>query len=146
MRGILRSQSLFAFFLQFSLTSLLKSKYNIILCCLDTVCPRSSYSFYIVSYYTNWVNTSWTYSIIIWSFFQVAPFSSLLVTAPQKVHLENAFIKVCYYLEKLFEIIFLVYQILIFCIAVFCCKKKSWYKVSRILSTNSLLQQFQIYL
>ena len=27
-----------------------------------TVCPRSSYSFYIVSYYIIWVTTSWTYS------------------------------------------------------------------------------------
>ena len=28
----------------------------------DTVCPRSSYPFYIVTYYINWVTTSWTYS------------------------------------------------------------------------------------
>ena len=27
-----------------------------------TVCPRSNYQFYIVSYYINWVSTSWTYS------------------------------------------------------------------------------------
>ena len=29
-----------------------------------TVCLRSSYSFYIVSYYIKWVATSWTYSIL----------------------------------------------------------------------------------
>ena len=28
-----------------------------------TVCPRSRDSFYIVSYYKNWVTTSWTCSI-----------------------------------------------------------------------------------
>ena len=28
------------------------------------VCPRSSYPFYIVSYYIKWVTTYWTYSII----------------------------------------------------------------------------------
>ena len=28
-----------------------------------TVCPRSSDPYYIVSYYTKWVTTSWTYSI-----------------------------------------------------------------------------------
>ena len=28
-----------------------------------TVCPGSSDPYYIVSYYINWVNTSWTYSI-----------------------------------------------------------------------------------
>ena len=27
-----------------------------------TVCPTSLYPFYIVSYYKNWVKTSWTYS------------------------------------------------------------------------------------
>ena len=27
----------------------------------DAVCPRSTYPFYIVSYYTKWVTTSWTY-------------------------------------------------------------------------------------
>ena len=34
-------------------------------CCAPavTVCPRSSDPFYIVSYYINWVNTSWTHSI-----------------------------------------------------------------------------------
>ena len=29
---------------------------------LNTVCPRSSDSFYIASYYIKWVTTSWTYS------------------------------------------------------------------------------------
>ena len=29
----------------------------------DTVCPRSSDSFYVVTYYIKWVTTSWTYSI-----------------------------------------------------------------------------------
>ena len=33
------------------------------LCFCVTVCPRSSYTFYIVSYYIKWVTTSWTYSI-----------------------------------------------------------------------------------
>ena len=28
----------------------------------NTVCPRSSDPFYIVSYYIKWVTTSWTYS------------------------------------------------------------------------------------
>ena len=28
---------------------------------MSTVCPRSSYPFYIVSYYINWVTTSWIY-------------------------------------------------------------------------------------
>ena len=28
-----------------------------------TVCPRSSYPFYIASYFMNWVTTSWTYSM-----------------------------------------------------------------------------------
>ena len=30
---------------------------------LHIVCPRSSYPFYIISYYIKWVDTSWTYSI-----------------------------------------------------------------------------------
>ena len=30
----------------------------------DTVCPRSSYPFYMVSYYIKWVTTSWTHSTI----------------------------------------------------------------------------------
>ena len=30
----------------------------------STVCPRSSDSFYIVTYYINWVPTSWTSSIV----------------------------------------------------------------------------------
>ena len=30
-----------------------------------TVCPRSSDPFYIVSYYINWVTTSWTHSTSI---------------------------------------------------------------------------------
>ena len=30
----------------------------------DTVCPRSSDPFYIVTYYIKWVTTSWTHSII----------------------------------------------------------------------------------
>ena len=29
---------------------------------LHNVCPRSSYPFYIVGFYMNWVTTSWTYS------------------------------------------------------------------------------------
>ena len=29
---------------------------------IQTVCPRS-YPFYIVTYYINWVTTSWTYSM-----------------------------------------------------------------------------------
>ena len=29
---------------------------------IDTVCPRSLYPIYIVSYYMKWVKTSWTYS------------------------------------------------------------------------------------
>ena len=28
----------------------------------NTVCPRSSDTFYIVSYYIKWVTTSWTHS------------------------------------------------------------------------------------
>ena len=32
-------------------------------CCRNTVCPRSSDLFYIVSYYTEWVTTSWPSSI-----------------------------------------------------------------------------------
>ena len=31
---------------------------------LDTVCPRSSDHFYVVTYYIKWVNTSWTNSKI----------------------------------------------------------------------------------
>ena len=30
----------------------------------DTVCPRSSDPFYVVTYYIKWVTTSWTHSII----------------------------------------------------------------------------------
>ena len=30
-----------------------------------TVCPGSSYPFYIVSYFIKWVTTSWTYGIYI---------------------------------------------------------------------------------
>ena len=29
---------------------------------VNTICPRSSYPFYIVSYYIKWVTTSWTHS------------------------------------------------------------------------------------
>ena len=36
------------------------------LCC--TVCPRSLEPFYIVTYYMNWVKTSWTYSMSNTSF------------------------------------------------------------------------------
>ena len=32
---------------------------------LTTVCPRSSATFYIVTYYIKWVTTSWTYSTYI---------------------------------------------------------------------------------
>ena len=31
---------------------------------VSTFCPRNYYPFYIISYYINWVTTSWTYSII----------------------------------------------------------------------------------
>ena len=31
---------------------------------INTICPRSSDLFYIVSYYTKWVTTSWTHSNI----------------------------------------------------------------------------------
>ena len=31
---------------------------------IRTICLRSSYPFYIVSYYTKWVTTSWTFSTI----------------------------------------------------------------------------------
>ena len=30
-----------------------------------TVCPRSSYPFYVVTYYIKWVTTSWTHSVYI---------------------------------------------------------------------------------
>ena len=30
-------------------------------CTVHTMCPRSSYPFYIVTYYIKWVTTSWTY-------------------------------------------------------------------------------------
>ena len=30
-----------------------------------TVCPRSSDPFYVVTYYINWVTTSWTYCRIL---------------------------------------------------------------------------------
>ena len=30
-------------------------------CVCDTICPRSSYPFYIVPKYTKWLTTSWTY-------------------------------------------------------------------------------------
>ena len=30
---------------------------------INTVCPRSSDPFYLVSFYIKWVTTSWTYSI-----------------------------------------------------------------------------------
>ena len=33
-------------------------------CSRSTVCPRSSDPFYVVSYYINWVTTSWTYGIV----------------------------------------------------------------------------------
>ena len=32
------------------------------------MCPRNSYPFYIVSYYTKWVTTSWTYSPLHYSY------------------------------------------------------------------------------
>ena len=35
----------------------------IVLSLSDTVCPRSSDQFYIVTYYIRWDTTSWTYSI-----------------------------------------------------------------------------------
>ena len=31
----------------------------------DTICPGSSDPFYIVSYYINWVTTSWTHGMTI---------------------------------------------------------------------------------
>ena len=30
----------------------------------DTVCPRSSDPFYVVTYYINWVTTSWKYTVV----------------------------------------------------------------------------------
>ena len=30
----------------------------------DTICPRNSDQFYVVTYYLKWVTTSWTYSMI----------------------------------------------------------------------------------
>ena len=30
---------------------------------VNTICQRSSYPFYIVTYYIKWVTTSWTHSI-----------------------------------------------------------------------------------
>merc|ERR1740128_412471 len=30
-----------------------------------TVCPRSSYPFYIVIYYSKWVTTSWTHTMML---------------------------------------------------------------------------------
>ena len=33
--------------------------------CSNTVCPGSSYPFYIVTYYIKWVTTSWTHSTIL---------------------------------------------------------------------------------
>ena len=33
---------------------------------LSTVCPRRSYLYHIVSYYIEWVTTSWTYSNLIY--------------------------------------------------------------------------------
>ena len=33
----------------------------------STVCPGSSDPFYIVTYYIEWVTTSWTYSILVFS-------------------------------------------------------------------------------
>ena len=39
--------------------------YSINTCC--TICPRSSYPFYIVTYCIKWVTTSWTYSAQKWS-------------------------------------------------------------------------------
>jgi len=33
--------------------------------CLDTVCPRSSDPFYVVTYCIKWVTTSWTYSMTL---------------------------------------------------------------------------------
>ena len=32
----------------------------------DTMCPRSSDPFYIVTYYIKWFTTSWTYSICMY--------------------------------------------------------------------------------
>ena len=37
---------------------------NLSIAYIDTVCPRSSDPFYIVTYYINWVPTSWIYSIL----------------------------------------------------------------------------------
>ena len=37
-----------------------------------TVCPSSSDPFYILSYYINWVTTSWTYSIFKKILFQIS--------------------------------------------------------------------------
>ena len=42
---------------------------------VTTTCPRSSYPFHIVSYYINWVATSWTYSVRIFSMLCLVTFS-----------------------------------------------------------------------
>ena len=46
---------------------IIEKAYKMILLCYNkrriTVCPGSSYPFYIVSYNTKWVTTSWAYSI-----------------------------------------------------------------------------------
>ena len=49
----------------FNLKSVRIGKYKEIIC---TVCPRRSYQFYIVSYFINWVTTSWTHSNIVFKY------------------------------------------------------------------------------
>ena len=48
--------SLFKIFLHYLIKSILRIR-------KDTMCPRSSDPFYIVSYKIKWVTTSWTHSI-----------------------------------------------------------------------------------
>mgnify|MGYP007023201260 CR=1 FL=1 len=46
------------------------NKWNRVWRTMGTVCPRSSYPFYLVSYYMKWVTTSWTFSSL-YSFYVV---------------------------------------------------------------------------
>ena len=57
-RGIALLDTCYAFRGQYEDNSLIIT----LSCWISTVCPRSSYSFYIVSYYIKWVNTFLTYS------------------------------------------------------------------------------------
>ena len=55
--------SLFRFFCTFE-SGLLKSRSGSVFQIVHTACPRSLDPFYTVTYYLDWVKTSWTYSII----------------------------------------------------------------------------------